>query len=204
MTVAHYALLTKEAGAARRGYRRRRRQVDAGTGSTQPLAFDHDRILSLCDRPAQPTSWNTRRSDSSCCRRSSRSVSCSVCTKRCSAGELDKRNFRRKMALLEILTPLQEWEREGQTVRQQHLSILGQAIRTAQRPRNHLSRSNLGSKGFRLVQMVLTVPEGFNGFQKGSGFSLSEPRTSWNLLEPFGTCEKNPLEPVSKNLLPCR
>jgi 8-oxo-dGTP diphosphatase len=113
ITVAYYALLTGEVGAPRAG-------TDAGAAQWMParqhppLAFDHDRILQYAlDRLTNKLEYTT--------------VGFHLLPKKFTLGHLqrvyeavlgrplDKRNFRRKMAILDILTPLDEWVREGPT-----------------------------------------------------------------------------------------
>jgi 8-oxo-dGTP diphosphatase len=111
VTVAYYALLTTaiaplvagtDAGAARWMPARRH----------PPLAFDHERILAYAlERLVTKLEYTT--------------VGFKLLPKRFTLGQLqrvyeavlgrplDKRNFRRKMSLLGILTPLDEWVQEG-------------------------------------------------------------------------------------------
>src|SRR5262245_16776140 len=111
ITVAYYALLTGEAVPLVAG-------TDAGAAQWvparrhPPLAFDHDSILAYAlERLANKLDYTT--------------VGFQLLPKRFTltqlqrvyeavlGRQLDKRNFRRKMALLGILKPLDEWEREG-------------------------------------------------------------------------------------------
>ena len=112
VTVAYYAL-TKEAAPVVAG-------TDAGAAMWMParkhppLAFDHEHILaSAIERLTTKLEYTT--------------VGFQLLPKKFTLSQLqrvyeavlgrklDKRNFRRKMALLGILTPLQEWDREGPT-----------------------------------------------------------------------------------------
>jgi 8-oxo-dGTP diphosphatase len=112
VTVAYYALLTTEAALLA--------GTDAGAvrwmpaRKHPPLAFDHDRILNYAiERLTTKLEYTT--------------VGFQLLPKKFTLSQLqrvyeavlgrklDKRNFRRKMALLGILTPLQEWDREGPT-----------------------------------------------------------------------------------------
>jgi 8-oxo-dGTP diphosphatase len=111
VTVAYYALLTTESAPLVAG-------TDAGAARWMParkhppLAFDHDRILSYAlDRLTNKLEYTTagfqllpKKFTLSQLQRVYEAVL---------GRTLDKRNFRRKMALLEILTPLEEWVREG-------------------------------------------------------------------------------------------
>jgi 8-oxo-dGTP diphosphatase len=111
VTVAYYALLTGEAGPAVAG-------TDAGEAMWVParqhpaLAFDHERILAYAlERLANKLEYTT--------------AGFKLLPRKFTLGQLqqvyeavlgrslDKRNFRRKMALLGNLTPLDEWVREG-------------------------------------------------------------------------------------------
>lgn len=111
VTVAYYALLTTEAAPLVAG-------TDAGAARWMParkhppLAFDHDRIVDYAlERLTNKLEYTT--------------VGFQLLPKKFTLSQLqqvyetvlgrtlDKRNFRRKMALLGILTPLQEWTREG-------------------------------------------------------------------------------------------
>jgi 8-oxo-dGTP diphosphatase len=111
VTVAYYALLTAEAAPLVAG-------TDAGAArwvparKHQPLAFDHEQILSYAlERLANKLEYTT--------------VGFQLLPKKFTLGQLqrvyeavlgrqlDKRNFRRKMALLGFLKPLQEWVQDG-------------------------------------------------------------------------------------------
>jgi 8-oxo-dGTP diphosphatase len=111
VTVAYYALLTTESAPLVAG-------TDAGAARWMParkhppLAFDHDRILSYAlERLTNKLEYTT--------------VGFQLLPKKFTLSQLqrvyeavlgrtlDKRNFRRKIALLDILTPLREWDREG-------------------------------------------------------------------------------------------
>jgi 8-oxo-dGTP diphosphatase len=111
VTVAYYALLTSEATPLVAG-------TDAGDAKWvparrhPPLAFDHDRIVACAlERLANKLEYTT--------------VGFQLLPKKFTLSqlqqvyeavlgrELDKRNFRRKMALLGILKPLDEWVRDG-------------------------------------------------------------------------------------------
>jgi 8-oxo-dGTP diphosphatase len=111
VTVAYYALLTTEAAPLVAG-------TDAGAARWMParkhppLAFDHERILrSALERLANKLEYTT--------------VGFQLLPKKFTLGQLqrvyeavlgrtlDKRNFRRKIALLGILKPLEEWAQEG-------------------------------------------------------------------------------------------
>jgi 8-oxo-dGTP diphosphatase len=111
VTVAYYALLTTAAAPIVAG-------SDAGGAKWlparkhPPLAFDHERILDYAlERLVSKLEYTT--------------VGFQLLPKKFTLGQLqrvyeavlgrplDKRNFRRKLALLDILTPLHEWVREG-------------------------------------------------------------------------------------------
>jgi 8-oxo-dGTP diphosphatase len=111
VTVAYYALLTGEAMPLVAG-------TDAGAASWMParkhpaLAFDHDRILAYAlERLANKLDYTT--------------VGFQLLPKKFTLSHLqrvyeavlgrmlDKRNFRRKMTVLDILTPLDEWVQDG-------------------------------------------------------------------------------------------
>lgn len=111
ITVAYYALLATEAAPLVAG-------ADAGAARWMParkhpsLAFDHERILRYAlERLANKLEYTT--------------VGFQLLPKKFTLSQLqrvyeavlgralDKRNFRRKIALLDILRPLQEWTREG-------------------------------------------------------------------------------------------
>jgi 8-oxo-dGTP diphosphatase len=111
VTVAYYALLTGEAVPLIAG-------TDAGAAAWRParkhppLAFDHDRILDYAlERLANKLDYTT--------------VGFQLLPKKFTLRHLqrvyeavlgrtlDKRNFRRKMAVLDILTPLDEWVQDG-------------------------------------------------------------------------------------------
>ena len=111
VTVAYYALLTGEAATPVAG-------TDAGAARWMParkhppLAFDHERILAYAlERLCNKLEYTT--------------VGFQLLPKTFTLGQLqrvyeavlgrplDKRNFRRKMALLGILKPLQEWVQDG-------------------------------------------------------------------------------------------
>jgi 8-oxo-dGTP diphosphatase len=111
VTVAYYALLTGEARPAVAG-------TDAGEAMWVParqhptLAFDHERILAYAlERLANKLEYTT--------------AGFKLLPRTFTLGQLqqvyeavlgrplDKRNFRRKMAMLGNLTPLDEWVREG-------------------------------------------------------------------------------------------
>lgn len=113
VTVAYYALLTADVAPVVAG-------TDAGAAGWMParkhppLAFDHDRILDYAlERLVNKLEYTT--------------VGFKLLPKKFTLSQLqrvyeavlgrtlDKRNFRRKIALLDILTPLQEWDREGPT-----------------------------------------------------------------------------------------
>jgi 8-oxo-dGTP diphosphatase len=111
ITVAYYALLTGEAVAPVAG-------TDAGAAMWMParkhpaLAFDHDRILRYAlERLANKLEYTTagfkllpKKFTLSQLQRVYETVL---------GRTLDKRNFRRKMALLGILKPLEEWAQDG-------------------------------------------------------------------------------------------
>ena len=111
VTVAYYALLTTEIAPLVAG-------TDAGAArwvaarTHPPLAFDHEQILSYAlERLANKLEYTT--------------VGFRLLPKKFTLGQLqrvyeavlgralDKRNFRRKMALLGVLKPLQEWVQDG-------------------------------------------------------------------------------------------
>jgi 8-oxo-dGTP diphosphatase len=111
VTVAYYALLTTEAAPLVAG-------TDAGAARWMParkhppLAFDHERILRYAlERLANKLEYTT--------------VGFQLLPKKFTLGQLqrvyeavlgrtlDKRNFRRKIALPGILKPLVEWVQEG-------------------------------------------------------------------------------------------
>jgi 8-oxo-dGTP diphosphatase len=111
VTVAYYALLAGEAAPPVAG-------ADAGEAMWMaarehpPLAFDHDRILAYAlERLTMKLEYTT--------------AGFQLLSKKFTLAQLqqvyeavlgrtlDKRNFRRKMALLGILKPLDEWVREG-------------------------------------------------------------------------------------------
>jgi 8-oxo-dGTP diphosphatase len=113
VTVAYYALLTKEAVPLLAG-------TDAGAARWMParkhppLAFDHDRILDYAlERLVNKLEYTT--------------VGFKLLPTKFTLSQLqrvyetvlgrtlDKRNFRRKLALLDVLTPLQEWVRDGRS-----------------------------------------------------------------------------------------
>jgi len=111
VTVAYYALLTGEAAPLKAG-------TDAGAAAWTParkhapLAFDHDRILKYAlERLANKLDYTTvgfqllpRKFTLSQLQRVYETVL---------GRTLDKRNFRRKLAVLDILTPLDEWVQDG-------------------------------------------------------------------------------------------
>ena len=111
ITVAYYALLTTEAAPLVAG-------TDAGAARWMParkhppLAFDHDQILLYAlERLANKLEYTTagfqllpKRFTLSQLQRVYEAVL---------GRTLDKRNFRRKMALLGILKPVQEWVQDG-------------------------------------------------------------------------------------------
>jgi 8-oxo-dGTP diphosphatase len=109
--VAYYALLTGEAAPLKAG-------TDAGAAAWTaarkhpPLAFDHERILAYAlERLANKLDYTT--------------VGFQLLPKKFTLSQLqrvfetvlgrslDKRNFRRKLAVLDILTPLDEWAQDG-------------------------------------------------------------------------------------------
>jgi 8-oxo-dGTP diphosphatase len=111
VTVAYYALLTGEARPVAAG-------TDAGAAAWMParkhppLAFDHERILEYAlRRLATKLEYTT--------------VGFQLLPKKFTLGQLqrvyegvlgrtlDKRNFRRKMGLLGVLKPLDEWVQDG-------------------------------------------------------------------------------------------
>jgi len=111
VTVAYYALLTTEAAPLVAG-------TDAGAArwmparTHPPLPFDHDRILEYAlERLTNKLEYTT--------------VGFQLLPKKFTLTQLqrvyetvlgrslDKRNFRRKMALLGILQPIQEWVQDG-------------------------------------------------------------------------------------------
>lgn len=111
ITVAYYALMTGAAAAPVAG-------TDAGAARWvparhhPPLAFDHQRILDYAlERLAMKLEYTT--------------VGFQLLPKKFTLTQLqrvyeavlgrplDKRNFRRKIALLDILKPLEEWVQEG-------------------------------------------------------------------------------------------
>jgi 8-oxo-dGTP diphosphatase len=111
VTVAYYALLTTDAAPLVAG-------TDAGAARWMParshprLAFDHEQIVSYAlERLTNKLEYTT--------------VGFQLLPKTFTLGQLqrvyeavlgrtlDKRNFRRKMALLGILKPLQEWVQDG-------------------------------------------------------------------------------------------
>jgi 8-oxo-dGTP diphosphatase len=111
VTVAYYALLTTEAAPLVAG-------TDAGAARWMParkhppLAFDHERILGYAlERLITKLEYTT--------------AGFKLLPKKFTLGQLqrvyeavlgrplDKRNFRRKMALLGILKPLEEWVQDG-------------------------------------------------------------------------------------------
>lgn len=111
VTVAYYALVTGEAGPPVAG-------TDAGAATWMParahppLAFDHERILAYAlERLANKLEYTTvgfqllpRKFTLTQLQRVYEAVL---------GRALDKRNFRRKIALLGILKPLAEWAQEG-------------------------------------------------------------------------------------------
>lgn len=111
ITVAYYALLTTEAAPLVAG-------TDAGAARWMParkhppLAFDHEQILGYAlERLANKLEYTT--------------AGFQLLPKKFTLGQLqrvyeavlgrtlDKRNFRRKIALLGVLKPLQEWVQDG-------------------------------------------------------------------------------------------
>jgi 8-oxo-dGTP diphosphatase len=111
VTVAYYALLTGEAAPLKAG-------TDAGAAAWTaarkhpPLAFDHERILAYAlERLANKLDYTT--------------VGFQLLPKKFTLSQLqrvfetvlgrslDKRNFRRKLAVLDVLTPLDEWAQDG-------------------------------------------------------------------------------------------
>jgi 8-oxo-dGTP diphosphatase len=111
VTVAYYALLTGEPAPLAAG-------TDAGAARWMParkhppLAFDHERILAYAlERLTNKLEYTT--------------VGFQLLPKKFTLGQLqrvyeavlgrplDKRNFRRKMALLGVLKPLKEWTQDG-------------------------------------------------------------------------------------------
>lgn len=111
VTVAYYALLTGEGAPLVAG-------TDAGEAKWMParkhppLAFDHERILAYAlERLSAKMEYTT--------------VGFQLLPKKFTLGQLqrvyeavlgralDKRNFRRKIALLGIVTPLDEWVQDG-------------------------------------------------------------------------------------------
>jgi 8-oxo-dGTP diphosphatase len=111
ITVAYYALLTTEAAPLVAG-------TDAGAARWMParkhppLAFDHERILGYAlERLVNKLEYTT--------------IGFKLLPKKFTLSQLqrvyeavfgrplDKRNFRRKMALLGILRPLDEWAQDG-------------------------------------------------------------------------------------------
>jgi ADP-ribose pyrophosphatase YjhB (NUDIX family) len=111
VTVAYYALLTTEAATPVAG-------TDAGAArwvparKHPPLAFDHERILAYAlERIANKLEYTT--------------IGFKLLPKKFTLGQLqrvyeavlgrtlDKRNFRRKIALLGVLKPLEEWAQDG-------------------------------------------------------------------------------------------
>jgi len=111
VTVAYYALLTTEAATPVAG-------TDAGAAQWMParrhppLAFDHDRILAYAiERLVNKLEYTTvgfkllpRKFTLSQLQRVYEAVL---------GRTLDKRNFRRKIALLGVLRPLEEWVQDG-------------------------------------------------------------------------------------------
>ena len=113
VTVAYYALLTTDVASPTAG-------TDAGDAQWvparkhPPLAFDHQRILDYAlERLANKLEYTT--------------AGFKLLPKKFTLGQLqrvyetvlgrsiDKRNFRRKMALLGVLKPLDEWVQEGRS-----------------------------------------------------------------------------------------
>ena len=113
VTVAYYALLTTEAAPLAAG-------TDAGDAQWMParkhpsLAFDHEQILDYAlERLANKLEYTT--------------AGFKLLPRKFTLGQLqrvyeavlgrslDKRNFRRKMALLGVLKPLNEWVQEGRS-----------------------------------------------------------------------------------------
>ena len=111
ITVAYYALLTTDVAPLVAG-------TDAGAArwmparAHPPLAFDHERILGYAlERLVTKLEYTT--------------AGFRLLPKKFTLGQLqrvyeavlgrplDKRNFRRKMALLGVLKPLEEWAQEG-------------------------------------------------------------------------------------------
>jgi len=111
VTVAYYALLTTDAATPVAG-------TDAGAAQWMParrhppLAFDHDRILAYAiERLVNKLEYTTvgfkllpRKFTLSQLQRVYEAVL---------GRTLDKRNFRRKIALLGVLRPLEEWVQDG-------------------------------------------------------------------------------------------
>ena len=111
VTVAYYALLTTETAPPAAG-------TDAGEAKWMParrhppLAFDHERIVAYAlERLANKLEYTTvgfqllpKKFTLSQLQRVYESVL---------GRSLDKRNFRRKIALLGVLTPLDEWVQDG-------------------------------------------------------------------------------------------
>ena len=111
VTVAYYALLTTEAATPVAG-------TDAGAAQWMParrhppLAFDHDRILAYAiERLVNKLEYTTvgfkllpRKFTLSQLQRVYEAVL---------GRTLDKRNFRRKITLLGVLRPLEEWVQDG-------------------------------------------------------------------------------------------
>ena len=113
VTVAYYALLTTDTVPLVAG-------TDAGAAQWMParrhpsLAFDHERILTYAvERLVNKLEYST--------------VGFKLLPKKFTLGQLqrvyeavlgrslDKRNFRRKMALLDVLKPLEEWIQDGRS-----------------------------------------------------------------------------------------
>lgn len=113
ITIAYYALLTGDAVPLAAGTDARE-AAWMPARQRPPLAFDHDRILDYAlERLAAKLEYTT--------------VGFQLLPAAFTLGQLqhvyetilgrtlDKRNFRRKMALLDILTPLDEWVRDGRS-----------------------------------------------------------------------------------------
>jgi len=132
VTVAYYALLTGEAAPLKAG-------TDAGAAAWMParkhppLAFDHDRILTYAlERLANKLDYTTvgfqllpRKFTLSQLQRVYETVL---------GRSLDKRNFRRKLAILDVLTPLDEWVTTGTAPAQVPASRVRNGVSDRTRP----------------------------------------------------------------------
>ena len=111
VTVAYYALLTGDVAPLVAG-------TDAGDAQWMrarkhpPLAFDHERILAYAlERLANKLEYSDHRLSVAAPEVHAQPVA--AVYEAVLGRTLDKRNFRRKMALVDTLKPLNEWMRDG-------------------------------------------------------------------------------------------